>query len=83
MRDQSHEKSKPPSKFDTIAMSMEKDHAHQHSSRIISRRAVLQCALQYLDEEIVQLTSALSKARDRKSEMEAKIQGLSRILDKR
>ncbi len=76
-------KVKPPSKLETIATAMEKDHAHQHSLRLISRRAVLQFALQHLDEELLQLNAAIAKTKDKKAEMEAKILGLSRILDKR
>jgi hypothetical protein len=72
-----------PTKFEGLSHAAEQQCAHHSSARIISRRAVMLFEIGALDEEIIALTGAASKARDRRAILQAMVNGMGQVLDKR
>lgn len=76
-------KERKPSKLEQLTSSIEQDYAHQHSTRIIAKRAILNFTLGQIEGEIIRMSAALSKMKKQKTELTARISGLGKVLEKR
>lgn len=72
-----------PVQIDELVLSTEQANAHHSSARINSQREVLQFQCEHLDNEILALTNARTKAIERKTRLQSTIVGLRKILDNR
>lgn len=71
------------SKHERVSTATAQDYAHQHSARIVGTRRLFEYEVAELDSEVVGLTAALARARERKAHLTAQIEGLGQILAKR
>ena len=76
-------KQKRPSKHDHLAASIAQDWAHQNSVVIHSRVRVLRFEAEEVDKSIVALAAALANAKERRAKLEAMLNGLASVIEKR
>ena len=72
-----------PTRLEALTTSVSQDFAHQHTVTINSRRRVLQFEATEVDRAIVALSADLANQRDRRSRIEATLQGLAAVVAKR
>lgn len=72
-----------PNKLSELIHAAQRDNAHHSSARVSSRLVVLKCEAEQIDEEIIALSAAREKARERKKRVDAMIVGLNNVLNDR
>ena len=73
-------KTKQPSKIDIMRTSTERSARNQSTTRLQSRRRVLQVQSDELDLEIAMLSAAAAKARETRKQVAAALAGLDDVL---
>jgi hypothetical protein len=66
-----------------IASAAAKDFAHEHSATVQSRIRLLQFEGEETDKAITQIAAALTAAKDRRAKIDAMLNGLAEVLEKR
>lgn len=72
-----------PSKLDELTRATQQAYAHTASLRVIAKRELLLFEGRQLDEEIVNLTAALTQAKEQRAKVNAMIVGLNLTLAQR
>lgn len=70
-------------KHDRLAAAVSQEWAHANSFTIHGKRRVLQYELTEIENAIAAMTAAIAKERERRSQVEAIIRGMTSVLEKR
>lgn len=76
-------KIKKPTRLEELTLETKQNFSHLHSASIRAERDLLQYEASQVNERIASLQTALINTRERGKEIQAKIVGLSLVLEKR
>lgn len=76
-------KPRRPSRFEEAVVNARMDSAHQSSARIMARHKLLACEHALIEEEIVALSAAITKAKQRREQVHANMIGLMLAYERR